>query len=503
MAGTALVVVEYVIKVVALGTVPEERRPGSSSAWLMLIFFVPLVGLPLFLLIGSPWVTGRRHRVQEEVNAVVAEHLANIPAVPEGQVAGAHLASVLSLNRRLTSLPCGPGTYRRLLGQDELVDALTSAVASARRSVFVEFYIMALDASTEPFFDAMADAVARGVQVHLLFDHLGARGYPGYRAMKRRLDADGVQWHLMMPIDVLRGRWRRPDLRNHRKLVVVDGERAFVGSQNLIDPSYLKAANLRAGRRWVDLNVELAGPVVRALQAVFATDWYAETGEVLTQENDDPAGLVTPDEPLVELRPEVGSSVLAGDAGLPIGAPGAFQVVPSGPGFPTEPNLRLFASLIHAATTSVSIVSPYFIPDEGLEQAITTAAYRGVPVELFVSEKADQFMVHHAQRSYYGPLLRAGVRIHCLPAPAVLHSKVLVVDDEIAVIGSSNMDIRSFQLDYEVSLLGLERHFIADLNAALTAYWTASFELTPQRWSQRKPWARYVDNVMRLTAALQ
>nr|WP_205707073.1 phospholipase D-like domain-containing protein [Kineococcus vitellinus] len=489
-------VVEYSIKVVALGTVPENRRPGSSSAWLLLIFFVPVVGLPLFLLLGSPWVTGRRHRVQQQANAAVTERLADVPALPEGQVAGAHLASVLALNRRLTALPCVPGLYHRLLDEDGLVSAMTAAVGAAERSVFVQFYIMALDASTEPFFDALRDAVARGVRVRLLFDHLGARRYPGYRAMKQRLSADGVAWYPMMPIDPLRGRWRRPDLRNHRKLLVVDGERAFTGSQNLIDPTYLKAAHLRAGRRWVDLNVELGGPVVKALQAVFATDWYAEAGEVLADEIDDPDIPNAVEMALPAVSPASTVTSAATRAG-------AFQVVPSGPGFPTEPNLRLFTSLIHAATTSVSIVSPYFVPDEALEQAITTAAYRGVAVELFVSERADQFMVHHAQRSYYDPLLRAGVRIHCLPAPGVLHTKLLVVDSELAVIGSSNMDIRSFQLDYEVSLLGLEPTFVADLEATVDAYRAASFELTTEGWAQRSPLTRYLDNVMRLTAALQ
>ncbi|WP_432563384.1 cardiolipin synthase [Kineococcus sp. SYSU DK003] len=474
-----LVVVDYAVKVVAIGTVPENRRPGSSSAWLLLILFLPVVGLPLFLLLGSPWVTGRRHRVQQQANEVIARRFEDLPALPVEHAVDDHLASVLELNRRLTALPCVLGDHRRLLPDGEFVGALVEAVASAEHTVHVEFYIAALDPTTEPFFDALRDAVARGVRVRFLYDHLGARGYPGYVRMNQRLAADGVEFHRMMPIDPLRRRWRRPDLRNHRKLVVVDRRTAFVGSQNLIDPGYLKPRHARRGRRWVDLNVELTGAVVQSLEAVFATDWYAETGEVLD-----------------EIAAPAARS-------LPGGATGAFQVVPSGPGFPTEPNLRMFAALIHAATRTVSIVSPYFVPDEGLEQAITTAAYRGVAVELFVSEKADQFMVHHAQRSYYTMLLRAGVRIHLLPAPAVLHSKVLVVDGERAVIGSSNMDMRSFNLDYEVSLLGLEPHFVADLARVVGEYRARSVELTSEEWERRPFRQRYLDNVMRLTAALQ
>jgi cardiolipin synthase A/B len=474
-----LVVLDYAVKLVAIGTVPEDRRPGSSSAWLLLILFLPIVGLPLFLLLGSPYVTGRRHRLQQQANLVIGRRMEHLPAIPVGQVADEHLGSVLGLNRRLTALPCVLGDHQRLLPDGEFVAALVEAVDAAESTVHVEFYIAALDPTTEPLFDAMRAAVARGVKVRFLYDHLGARGYPGYAAMNERLAADGVEFHRMMPIDPLRRRWRRPDLRNHRKLVVVDRLTAFVGSQNLIDPSYLKPRHVKAGRRWTDLNVELTGSVVQSFEAVFATDWFAETGEVLDE-------VARPSE-------ETGQG----------GSTGAFQVVPSGPGFPTEPNLRMFSSLIHAATHKVSIVSPYFVPDEGLEQAITTAAYRGLEVELFVSEKADQFMVHHAQRSYYNSLLKAGVRIHMLPAPAVLHSKVLVIDADIAVIGSSNMDMRSFNLDYEISVLGLEPRFVRELAEVVDHYRDMSHELTAQEWARRPFRQRYLDNVMRLTAALQ
>ena len=199
---------------------------------------------------------------------------------------------------------------------------------------------------------------------------------------------------------------------------MIDGVRAFMGSQNMIDSSYLSRKNRRIGRHWVDLNIELTGEIVTSLEVIFTTDWFAETGERLEIEQ----GVLPPESPKST----------------------AFQLIPSGPGFPTEPNLRLFASLLYLAQRSVAIVSPYFVPDESLTAAITTAAYRGVKVELFVSEKADQFMVHHAQRSFYTGLLEAGVRIHRLPAPAVLHTKLVTVDEQIGLIGSSNMDMRSF-----------------------------------------------------------
>jgi cardiolipin synthase len=287
----------------------------------------------------------------------------------------------------------------------------------------------------------------------------------------------------MMPIDPLHGRMRRPDLRNHRKILVVDGRVAFAGSQNLIEATYDKPKNREAGRAWVDLAVRLEGPAVTALDAVFRTDWYSETDEV------------------VEISGDTLSPVLDGTGSSVDGV--VCQVVPSGPGFPMENNLRLFTTLLYSAQQRISLTSPYFVPDESLLYAVTTAAQRGVSVELFVSAVGDQFMVYHAQRSYYEALLEAGVRIFRYPAPYVLHSKHFTIDDDVAVVGSSNMDMRSFALNYEVSLMVLGPEVVKRMRAVEDAYRAVSSELTHEEWSGRTRGARYVDNVMRLTAALQ
>ena len=475
-ASIVVLVLDYLIKIVAIGVVPENRRPSSSQAWLLLILLLPFVGLPLFLLIGSPYVQGRRHRIQAGANRELRKRTRDLPELPSGLVAPERIAGVVDLNRNLGSLPCVPGTTLGLYpGYSDSITAMTEAVRRAKRVVNFEIYILGLDDTTEPFFHALADAVQRGVTVRLLYDHMGSRGYPGFRKMNRRLTRDGIDWHQMLPIKPLRGRWRRPDLRNHRKLLIVDDETAFMGSQNMIDSSYLKRANVKDGRHWQDLNVSLEGPIVQTLGAVFATDWYTETDELLNVP--DP----TPDRPGEQ----------------------AMQLLPSGPGFTTEPNLRLFNSLFYRAERRLSIVSPYFIPDESLLMAITTAAHRGVEVELFASARADQFMVHHAQRSYYRALLDAGVRIWLYPAPTVLHAKFLTVDDDVSVIGSSNMDMRSFHLDYEISLMVLGTSFVDQLQTVAQQYRDVSLRLDLDAWNHR-PWlGRYVDNVMRLTSALQ
>ncbi|GAA1932032.1 phospholipase D-like domain-containing protein [Nocardioides lentus] len=480
LVGAALLIGEYVVKIGALGTVPEGRNPGSSSAWLLAIFFIPVLGLPLYWLIGSPYVRGRRHRVQAEANQLLVEHTRALPTVPDGFAPGPGLESVVRMSRHLTGLPCVTGTDEAVHTEtDAAFAAMARAVGAAEHYVHVEFYIASWDDATDPVFSALVAAGRRGVQVRFLLDHLGSRKYDGFRSLQRRLAQAGIACHLMMPIRPLRGQWRRPDLRNHRKLLVVDGRRAFVGSHNLIGPSYGSERNARVGRRWKDLTLELSGEAVVGVEAVFATDWYLETGERL---DPDEFGLAR--------------------SGTATPGTNAMQLVPSGPGFPSGPNLRLFTALVHAATRAVSITSPYFVPDESLLAAITSAAYRGVRVDLFVGEEADQFVVGHAQRSYYSALLEAGVRIHLYPAPAVLHAKYLTVDGTVGVLGSSNMDYRSYTLNYEVMLLGFGGGLVQRLLASDAEYLAVSRELSPEEWRRQPLRARYVDNVCRLASSL-
>lgn len=473
--------VEYALKIAAIGTIPENRNPSSSSAWLLLILFVPIIGFPLYWVLGSRWVKGRRRDVQNRANQLVADMTSEYPDLPPGVDSTAGLASIVHMNRNLTGMPAVTGVNHGLFDDtDELVAAMVDAVASATRYVHVQFYILNLDDTTSPLIDELAEASARGVRVRVLADHMGSRKYPGWKALQRRLADAGIEMHLMLPIQPLRGSWRRPDLRNHRKLLVVDGETAFVGSHNLIHPAYGSAKNVAAGREWHDLSMQVTGDVVQQIEAVFAMDWFIESGERLGVEADFSK----------EAPPAPG------------GPANVFQLVPSGPGYPTEPNLRMFTSLIHLATREVSIVSPYFVPDEALLGAITSAAIRGVDVELYVGEESDQFLVGHAQRSFYHALLDAGVRIFLYPAPLVLHSKYLTVDDEIGVIGSSNMDYRSFALNFETMLLGFGGDLVGQLQAHSARYRSVSAELTLEEWLEQPWYRRYVDNVARLAAAV-
>lgn len=490
-----LFLIDLIVKIIAVGVVPQNRRPSSGTAWLLLILFLPYVGIALFLIIGSPYINKRRRRIQAEANRLLETGTANLPEVPASADLPAELRGIVALSRGLTGLPMVTGTNRGIeMDYAECIARMTRMVEAAKESVNVEIYIVARDDTTEEFFQAMKRAVERGVTVRLMLDHMGSRKYPGFKRMQRWLTEAGVQWHLMLPFRPLRGEWNRPDLRNHRKLIVVDGEVAMMGSANLIESAYGSKKNREVGRHWNDITIELTGEIVSSIEAMFVVDWYAETGEII----DLHAYRLDEDLSEAHLLPTAhGPERTVGDE------VNAVQLIPSGPGFLTEPNLRAFTSLMYLARERLAIVSPYFVPDESLLAAILTAAHRGVRVELYVSEQADQFMVDRAQSSYYQALLDTGIEIYLYPAPAVLHTKCFLIDDAYAVLGSSNMDMRSFGLNYEISLLATGGDIVPQIRDVIAEYQRLSRLLTPEDWGDRSIPRRYSESVMRLTSALQ
>ncbi|MET2011070.1 cardiolipin synthase [Microbacterium chocolatum] len=480
LAWPVALLVHGVVVVTALIVIPRGRKPTAAMAWLLAILLFPLVGILLFLLIGSFRLPARRRNEQARIDAMIRDAA---PAVSASMTASfpRWFARIVEQNTALTSLPPTGGNSASLLADYRgSIDAMAAEIDAATRFVHVEFFIVGWDETTRGFFAAMERAVARGVRVRLLADHVATRRVAGTKEMLAELDRIGVQWAWMLPVRPLRGQFQRPDLRNHRKIVVVDGRVAFLGSQNLIDRSYDSPKNIARGLQWQELVTRLTGPAVAAANTVFLADWLIETGEDVRSDH----------VPAAEVDCTDGPDALV------------CQVVPSGPAYTTENNLRLFLGLIHGATERVIITSPYFVPDEAMVYAITSASLRGLDVQLFVSEIGDQGLVYHAQRSYYGILLEAGVRIFLYPAPFILHAKHLSVDDDVAVIGSSNMDIRSLSLNMEVSLLVRGRGFVDEMRRVEQDYRDAGRELTAEQWRREPRHATFLDGLARLTSAL-
>lgn len=481
-ALTVLFVFEWVIRIGALFVVPHNRKPTAATGWLMLIMIEPILGLAVFLLIGSPRLNKKRRQMQrmmdEVIKAAVEEAVANPEYrdfvqfdVPE------RYKPIVALNYELGGMPAFTGNKVELIPEyGDVFVSIARDIHAAKQSVLIEFFIFTYDDETAEIFEAIGEATKRGVKVMVLMDALGSGKLPNHRLTKRKLTELGVEWRKMLPLQWPGSSFNRPDLRNHRKLIVIDGTIGYTGSLNIIKRNYHRKDALY----YDELMVRMQGPIVTQLHGAFITDWYSETGVLLSREANDE----------ITLKFERAGNTLA-------------QVLPSGPGFENENNLKLFTSLIHAATQRIIIVNPYFVPDESLFVAITSAAQRGVEVIMINSEIMDQKMVGHAQRSYYEGLLAAGVRIYLYDYPVLLHSKFLTIDNDMAVIGSSNLDLRSFQLDLEVSLVVYDSDVVTELQKLQNVYLSKSKEITPEQWHKRSKINLLLDNLARLTASLQ
>lgn len=473
-------VLHVVIVVVAAVYIASNRKPSSAIAWILAIVFIPYVGIFFFLLIGNWKLPKRRRDKQARTSELFLERTKGLDLVTHAEYWPDWLPGIAALNRNLGALPMVGGNTAELLPDyRESIAAIAEAIDTAKRYVYVEYFILVDDETTQPVMDALERACSRGVTVRVLSDHIAQFSYPGRTALTRRFAQMGAKYLPILPIQPLKGRWRRPDLRNHRKLVVIDGQVGFIGSQNLIADHYHKKGNIRRGLHWKELVARIEGPAVREIEAVLVTDWYSESDEVLL--------------------PEVGSIELnhLDPAKLDM------QMVPSGPSFANDNNLKLFGALFQNARRRISVTSPYYVPDESLQMALVTAAQRGVDVELFVSEAGDQFMVFHAQHSYYEELLRAGVKIFAYKAPTILHAKHLTIDEDVSVIGSSNMDIRSLSLHMEMMMLIHGREFCDRMRAVEDDYRARSTQIHLEEWLRRPASQKVFDNLARLTSFLQ
>jgi cardiolipin synthase len=354
-----------------------------------------------------------------------------------------------------------------IVDYDAILTRLVTDIDRAKSHVHLLYFLFVADTATAPVIAALGRAVQRGVVCRVLVDSVGSRS--GLHVLLPKLAALGVDVREMLPVGLLRFRRARLDLRNHRKIAIVDGQVAFTGSQNLV------ASDFVAGIVYEELVLRLTGPAVLQLQYIFATDWFLETNEILDSEN------IFPDPEITGLIP--------------------IQTLASGPDFPTQNNQRLIVALIYAARKQIKITTPYFIPDEPMLQALETAALRGVDVHLIVSEKGYQVLVTWAQRSYYKELLEASIKVH-LYQETFLHAKFLTIDDHIGLVGTSNMDIRSFVLNAEHILVIHDPSMTARLQAEQKRYIANCRLLDLQQWRQRPFRVKFAEHLARLASPL-
>lgn len=454
----------WACRLVALAVVPLRRRPAASAGWLLLIMFLPIPGMIAFAIIGSPRFPASRVRRFQRLApyfTAVGHRLAagSLPHQP------GPFTPVFALAHHLGHFPPVCGNAVGLIDDyDGMLDQLVADIAAARRYVLILVYIFADDDAGRRVAYALGDAVARGVDCRVMIDPIGSHRWR--RAIGRRLAEAGVATCWSLPFHLLRGRTRR-DMRNHRKLFVIDGRVGYAGSQNIVNKTFRKGVVNR------ELVARVEGPLVAEMEAVIRGDWFMET------------------------------AILPQDDGPPVPHAGDVQaqLLPSGAAYPLEGFESLLVWQIHSATRRVVLVTPYFIPDDGLVGAMRTAVARGVEVDVVISAVVDQRLVNLAQCSYYDELLGCGIRLHAF-RHFLLHAKNVSIDGNLAIVGSSNVDLRSFELNEEVSLLLYGGAAVDALVALQDGYIANSVPLDLAAWRRRWVGRRFAENLARLISPL-
>lgn len=468
--ATIYLMSEWAIRLAMLVVVPFRRSPEAAKGWLLFFFFLPWPALLVYVLIGRPgypkWRQERFARLPVVFKAVVSR-LREVTAKEQPNLP-ANLSQAAVLIQNLGRFPSLGGNGAELLSDyDGTIRRIVEDIDQARSHIHLLFYIFADDATGQSIIAALTRAVTRGVTCRVLIDALGSRAWSAN--VVKALEEAGVSVRLVLPVDLLRRKSARADLRNHRKIAVIDGDIGYVGSQNIVNADF----NPRVMNQ--ELVIRIVGPAVLELQAIFVTDWFLETQQVL-------------DSPVLFPEPRQAGTIVA-------------QVLPSGPDYPEAGVERLVEALVHGARKRVVITTPYFIPNEALLHALTTAVLRGVDVHLVLSRPVDQFLVNLAQRSYYTELLESGIKIH-LYRDKLLHAKHLSIDHGVSLIGSSNIDMRSFILNSEVSLVLFDRDLNARLREEQERYFAASDQLVRSQWANRRLSKKIVENIARLMSPL-
>ena len=406
----------WIVYLIGLGIyiVLQKREPAATLSWLISLATLPYVGFAIYYIFGPQKIT--RHRARRR------RHRAGLDEPTGGSSDEA--MELRTLAQATTGM--APTTAR---GVQLLVDggqkypALLADIDTARDHVHLEYYIYNPDQSGIALRDALVERARAGVHVRLLVDAMGSK-----KATRRffapLVDAGGeVAWfHPLRPFLL----WKRPwvNLRTHRKIVVIDGRVGYLGDINITDE---QDERLREDA-YRDLHLRIEGDLVRSLQEIFVEDWAYTTRKTEF----------------------VGAVVRA----MPPAAPGPIhaQLLASGPDSPWEAIHRLHVGAIHAASQRVWLATPYFVPGEAAMMALTSAALGGLDVRLLVPKMSDSRLVTYCVRSFFDELLAAGVKVYEY-GPRMLHSKAMLVDDHIALIGSANFDHRSFRLNFEASIL--------------------------------------------------
>ena len=458
--------------IISLRVIHRRKPTGVALAWLFLINALPLLGMLAYFIFGELYLGHKRQqrRAQrgEKFHNWIRTEPINNRQTKEGVSANAR--SMQAFVEAYTSMPMLKGNKLSLLdSSEEIINELVQKVDQAEKHCYFLFYICNEGGLIDNLLASLIRAASRGVECKLLLDSVGS--YDFFKSdMPDIMRQAGIEVAEALPVGMFRVLLQRQDLRMHRKLICIDENVAYTGSMNLIDPMGYKKT-LRLGP-WVDIMVRCEGPIVQLMQGLFIWDWSLETNQKMSY-------------PLLQIKP------------FPVAGHSNAQLIPSGPEFGKAGIHQVLLAAIYEAKFSLFLTSPYFVPDESILIALQAAALRGVDVKIILPVKSDSFMAEYASRAFFDELLITGVNIYKFHG-GLLHSKSIVIDEKIALVGSVNLDQRSFWLNFEMTLLSDDHQIAKDLLKTQVRYLSVSDQVFLNEWRQRSYFKKLLESIFYL-----
>ncbi|MGV6989186.1 cardiolipin synthase [Testudinibacter sp. P80/BLE/0925] len=455
----------------------KKQAVSITLAWLLVIYIIPLFGIIAYLLLGEIKLGRRRAESFKKLAPLYKNWFGSFDQCSNLTLSNQNLRfkPLFSLSRHRVGIPCVLGNELHILDTPQnIIKAMIHDIGQAQHSVYMTFYIWADGGLVNDVMTALIQAAKRGVKVQILLDSVGSKKFLGSKNI-RYMRESGIRIEEALHANLFRMFFRRIDLRQHRKIVVIDEQIAYTGSMNMVDPRYFKQ-NAHVGQ-WIDIMVRIEGPVSLILQGVHNWGWQMETEEDVS---------LLPQCPILQHKPDDSHGV---------------QILPSGPGFPEDMMIQSLLLAISSARRSITITSPYFVPSATIASALATAAIRGVEVQLILPQKNDSFLVEWASRTFFDELLEAGVKIFRFKC-GLLHTKSILIDSRLALVGTVNMDERSFMLNFEVTMIVDDLGFGQEVEALQQGYLVQSDLMDMAEWSKRPIYKRFFERVFFLFSPL-
>lgn len=464
LPATMLVLIHILVQIGLIVRVllRRHRSPTSRTAWIVVILAVPVVGILAYLLFGETNIGRERVTRMRQVIA----NLPDIKLTPGLDAAAFHPeldrrhAALFKVGKSISGFDAVGGNSADLMrDSDAAIDTMIVDINNATDHVHLLFYIWLPDGNGTKMAEALKRAASRGVTCRALVDDLGSRTLIRSE-LWRDMQRSGIKLARALPIGnpLMRVFEGRVDLRNHRKILVIDNIITYCGSQNCADAAFLPKAKFAP---WVDTVMRFEGPVVRQNQHLFASDWMTYSDEDITH--------------------CLNAPLISSKTGF------TAQVVASGPTVRYSAMPEIFETLMYNAENTLFITTPYYVPIESIQAALCAAANRGVDTTIIFPARNDDFAVGGTCRSYYEELLAAGVKINEYEA-GLLHAKTMTVDGQVTLIGSANMDRRSFDLNYENNILLVDDGVTMQLRERQESFLSDCHEITADAVAA---WPRY------------